>query len=515
MGVEKAQFFKVRSFFWPIHRNELVKFIPMIFIFFCIAFNYHLLKIIKDTLIITQKHSGAEAIPFLKVWIMLPTAIFMTFLFTRTANRVKRQNIFHVMSLIFLLFFIIFLFFLYPNYEKLALDSFADTLQASLPKGFKGLIAIIRYWVFSLFYVMAESWSIIMVSVVLWGFANDVTKIDQAKRFYPLFGVGKDSSGIIAGYFGQYLTTKMHTKSISIKFLSFFGKSDWDQTLAIFILLVIFVTIISMILYKVLNQKLFKDHYPSYKTKVEKPKMSLRKNIKYVAKSKYLLYIAIIVLSYNLTNNLTEVLWKAQVKEYLPNACDFTAYMSKVTTYIGIIATLISFLVTGNVIRYFGWKLTALLTPILVLGTSIGFFYFIFLKQYFIGPSVLITILGMTPLALAAFFGSFQNILTRAAKYTVFDDSKELAFIPLSLMDKIRGKSAIDGLGSRVGKSGSSLIMQMLLLFFATPSLCSPIIFVLILVIMPVWFYAISKLNKKFTTYQETHPKEELTLEVT
>ena len=39
------QFSKIRSFLWPIHRHELPKFLPIVFLFFLISFNYHLLKI--------------------------------------------------------------------------------------------------------------------------------------------------------------------------------------------------------------------------------------------------------------------------------------------------------------------------------------------------------------------------------------------------------------------------------------------------------------------------------------
>jgi AAA family ATP:ADP antiporter len=104
----------------------------------------------------------------------------------------------------------------------------------------------------------------------------------------------------------------------------------------------------------------------------------------------------------------------------------------------------------------------------------------------------------MTPLAISVFFGSLQNVLTRAAKYTVFDSTKEMAFIPLSEENKLKGKSAIDGIASRLGKSGSSFIMQILLMIFSTTVACSPIIAVILLLLIPFWITAISSVNKKF-----------------
>ena len=47
--------------------------------------------------------------------------------------------------------------------------------MASWPKGFAGPIAIFRNWSFCLFYVMAELWGSVVVSLLFWGFANQVT----------------------------------------------------------------------------------------------------------------------------------------------------------------------------------------------------------------------------------------------------------------------------------------------------------------------------------------------------
>ncbi len=90
----QAEFSKWRSFFWPIHRSELKKFVPMLVVFFLIAFNYNLLRASKDSLVVTAKNSGAEAIPFIKVWAILPMAILLTFIFTRLANRFPVKKFF-------------------------------------------------------------------------------------------------------------------------------------------------------------------------------------------------------------------------------------------------------------------------------------------------------------------------------------------------------------------------------------------------------------------------------------
>ena len=39
--------------------------------------------------------------------------------------------------------------------------------------------------------------------------------------------------------------------------------------------------------------------------------------------------------------------------------------------------------------------------------------------------------LGTTPLMLAVMIGALQNILSKGAKYALFDPCKEMAYIPL------------------------------------------------------------------------------------
>ncbi|KPK33565.1 MAG: hypothetical protein AMS24_00810 [Chlamydiae bacterium SM23_39] len=491
MNPKNTEFNKFRSFFWPIHKHELIKFVPMLFLFFFVAFNYHLLRIVKDTLIITAPKGGAETLPFLKVWCILPFAIFMTFLFTKLSNKFNREKIFYMFISIFLIFYLIFIIFLYPKRDVLALNRTADYLTSILPKGFNGFVAIIRYWCYSLFYIMAECWSTIVVSVLLWGFANDTIKVPEAKRFYALFGLGINSAGIFAGQTVS-LITKKNINLVSNKYF----QSSWDNTLLIIISIILIFGVISMIIHRWLHKNIFQNR--QYSNEQKDYKMSLKKNITFIFKSRYLLSIALIVLSYNVIINLTEILWKSQLRELFPTPQQYTSYMSKITILIGILASISSYFVSGNVIRRLGWGKAAMITPLIIILTAIGFFSFLFSKQFLSSFSIF----GMSSLTLCVFFGSTQNIFSRACKYTLFDDTKEIAFIPLSTKDKIKGKSAIDGIGSRLGKSGSSFIIQLLLMMFITPAACSPVIAVLILIIIPIWISSISVINKNFQTTQ-------------
>ncbi len=510
--MDDSSFSKIRSFFWPIHKHELSRFVPMLLLFFLVSFNYHILKILKDALIITAPNSGAEVIPFLKVWAVLPSAIILTFLFTKLSSKFNREKIFYVMIGIFLSFFALFIFILYPNSDHFNLNSFANNLTAILPKGFNGFIAIIKYWHFSLFYIMAEAWSTIILSLLLWVFVVDVLSIDQAKRYYAFFGTFRNLAGILSGFLGQYLAKKALCDDLSINYLAkIFGcKTAWDQSLLIFIAMILVCGILIICIYRYLHLYFYPTRYligGNIENK-GKQQITFKESISFALRSKYVLYIALIVLSYNLIINLTEVLWKSQIKELFPTSSEYTAYTSKITYLTGILATFSSFFVSGNLIRRLGWKITALVTPAVLLTTGLGFFYFLFLKRYAQFANIAVSFLGISPLVLAVFFGSLLEICSRSLKYTIFDDTKEMAFIPLTPSEKLQGKSAIDGIGSRLGKSGASFLMQLLFMAFSTPMGASPYIFVIMLLVMPVWIVSINRLAKQFEEKSAIKPKE-------
>jgi AAA family ATP:ADP antiporter len=485
-----------RRYLWPVHHYELKKLIPMLLIFFFISFDYNVLRTLKDSLLITAKSSGAEVIPFVKVWAMFPGAVLMTLLFAWLSNRLPREKVFYIIISIFLIYFAVFTFILYPIRDLIHPHALADHLEGVLPKGFKGLIAMFRYWTFTLFYVMSELWSSTVLSVVFWGFANQVTKISEAKRFYGLFGVGANFSGIFAGQASVFCCNyTRHGNSLPI------GEDPWHQSLILMVSLILAAGILALVLFRWMNAQVLTDrrYYDPSSIKSEgevQGKLSIKQCLSCLLNSKYLLCIAFVVISYNLVINLTEVLWKHQVKELYPNPNDYTIYMNHIVSIIGLVATISSLFIAGNAIRKCGWTFTALLTPFILLLTSLGFFSFFFIEQ--ISPHVVFSFIGLSPLALVAFFGSTQNILSRGAKYSVFDATKEMAFVPLKPESKLVGKAAIDGICSRLGKSGGSVVHQSFLILFSSISASAPYVAIVLFGVIFVWVAAVRLLGKQF-----------------
>jgi len=488
-------FGKIRNFFWPIYGHELKKLLPIFSLFFLISFIYHLLRCMKVALIVTAEGSGAEAIPFLKLYLVLPGALLFTYLFTCLAKRLNREQLFYAMLGIFLSFFIIFLLVLYPNRQALNFDSLADMLQLYLPEGLKGLIAIIRHWPLSLFYVVSELWSTVILSMLFWGFANEVTTVDEAKRFYAIFAFGANVSGIFSGQVAQLLTVTEFNPLLP------FGQTSWDQSLFWMLSAIVVLGTLIVALFRSVNLKIARNKNQTVfkKDAKDSPKenstVTLTECFAYLARSRYMMYITIIVVSYSLVANLADVMWTNQVNNRYPASSDFNAYMNHMTTITGILASIFALVISGNVIRRYGWTIGALITPLILLITSIGFFTSLLAEETVIGE--LCAALMHTPLiSLALLFGSAQYCLGCASKYTVFDCTKEMAFIPLPKENQRKGKAVVDGIASRFGKSGGSLIYQVLLLACVDLAATTPFVAGIVLISIIGWIFAVCALGK-------------------
>ena len=72
--------------------NERKKLLPLALMFFCILFNYTILRDTKDVLMVTAPKSGAEVIPFIKTYVNLPVAIGFTALYSKLCDKMEQKK---------------------------------------------------------------------------------------------------------------------------------------------------------------------------------------------------------------------------------------------------------------------------------------------------------------------------------------------------------------------------------------------------------------------------------------
>lgn len=491
------QFGKLRSFFWPVHAFELKKLLPMLLMFFFINFNYTILRDTKDTLVVTA--SGPETILFLKTWGVAPCAVIFLLLYAKLSNILSKEGLFYAAIIPFLAFFTLFVFVLYPNREMLHPNASANYIETLLPVGLHGLVSVYRNWTYSLFYILAELWGSAVLSLMFWGFANDITRVTESKRFYTLFGLGANVAMLFSGPAIIYFSDVRSSLPADV--------DAWQYTLNYLMTMVVVAGLAVIAIYwwinrNVLTDTRFYDANDEKKLKKEKPKMGVMESFAYLAKSKYILCIAVLVIAYGVSINLVEVTWKGQIKLQYPNPNEFSAFMGKFSTFTGAM-TIIMLFVGGFIIRKKGWGFAAMVTPTVLLITGALFFAFVIFRDNLGGY---IAMMGTSPVMLAVIFGMLQNIMSKSTKYSLFDPTKEMSYIPLDQESKVKGKAAIDVVGARLGKSGGAFIQQALVIFLGSVAAITPYVAAAMIAMIIAWMFAVRMLNKQFLALTEAKP---------
>ncbi|XP_027122687.1 plastidic ATP/ADP-transporter [Coffea arabica] len=480
--------------FLGIELNTLKKILPLGMMFFCILFNYTILRDTKDVLVVTAQGSSAEIIPFLKTWVNLPMAIGFMLLYTKMANVLSKEALFYTTILPFIAFFGAFGFVLYPLSNFFHPTALADKLLNILGPRFLGPIAIMRIWSFCLFYVMAELWGSVVISVLFWGFANQITTIEEAKRFYPLFGLGANIALVFSGRTVKYFSNLR--KNLGP------GVDGWAISLKGMMSIVVLMGAAICFFYWWVNRNV---PLPTRsKKKKEKPKMGTMESLKFLVSSKYIRDLATLVVAYGISINLVEVTWKSKLKAQFPSPNEYSSFMGDFSTATGI-ATFTMMLLSQWIFDKYGWGVAATITPTVLLLTGVGFFSLILFGDPF-GPSL--AKFGLTPLLAAVYVGAMQNIFSKSAKYSLFDPCKEMAYIPLDEETKIKGKAAIDVVCNPLGKSGGALIQQFMILTFGSLANSTPYLGGILLIIVGAWLAAARSLDGQFTALRHEEELE-------
>uniref|UniRef100_J3LAS9 ADP,ATP carrier protein n=2 Tax=Oryza brachyantha TaxID=4533 RepID=J3LAS9_ORYBR len=457
--------------------------------FFCILFNYTILRDTKDVLVVTAKGSSAEIIPFLKTWVNLPMAIGFMLLYTKLADVLSKEALFYTVIFPFIAFFGAFGYLLYPMRDAIHPTALADRLLAALGPSFLGPVAILRVWSFCLFYVMAELWGSVVISVLFWGFANQITTVEEAKEFYPLFGLGANVALIFSGRTVKYFSNMRQNLGP--------GVDGWAISLRGMMSIVVLLGLVIAGIYWGVNKFVIdKSAAPvAERKKKEKPKLSMGESLKVLVSSRYVRDLATLVVAYGISINLVEVTWKSKLKAQYPSPNEYSSFMGDFSTATGI-ATFTMMLLGRVILRKFGWGVAATITPAVLLLTGVGFFSLILFGEPL---TPLMATLGMTPLLAAVYVGAMQNIFSKSAKYSLFDPCKEMAYIPLDEDMKVKGKAAIDVVCNPLGKSGGALIQQFMILSFGSLANSTPYLGGILLVIVLAWLGAVRSLDSQFS----------------
>jgi ATP:ADP antiporter, AAA family len=492
-----------RNLIWPIHSNEIKKFLPMGIMMFCILFIYTVLRDTKDAMLVNAPGAGAESLAFAKGIGVTASAILFMILYTRAANLFNREGLFYVTALPFLIFFGLFPYVIYPSVDYLHMNlTTINHYQENYPN-LKWIIPLVGNWTYTLFYILSELWGSAVLSLLFWQFANAITPVKQARRFYGMFGFLGNFGLILSGPAIILVSQTIHNMGLS--------RSEATGLMLQYLMAFVIVAgIILLATFYWMNRYVLSDlryYNPEEmgETKKKKAKLSMLESFKYILQSPYLGLIAMLVLAYGVSINLFEGVWKGQIKIAYPTEVEYNGVMGGLSTVTGFIAVILM-LVGSNLLRSLSWRTCALITPVILITGTLIFFSVIYYNNTLLPEGMTIVaaiqqgLINHELIVFVVILGLFVNAFGKAVKYSLFDPTKEMAYIPLDPELKIKGKAAVDVIGGRGGKSAGSYIQMGLLTAFSGSALYQlvPIIAPIAVGIVFLWIMSVFGLSKRF-----------------
>ena len=436
--------------FWPVAPEESRKTLQVCLFKALISSVYCIFISTKDAVVVTVPGGKAEVLPVIKGILVPIISITFVILYTIGCNRFRPITLFKAIMAFFFAVLFLYGFVLLPHADFFTPRASAHRLLTYLGPQHAHWVAVYRNWIHTLYYLTAELWSQAVIFVSFWELANRLYTVEQAKRSYNLFITGGSLGNLCTAPLLTLLLHKLHAP-LAVKM----------QVIVTYIAL---IAGLCVYLYGRIDTIAPIAKAP----KKTKPKVSFGESVRYLAHSRYLLAITVTVLAVGMSITLVEVTWKANLKLLLGNNSEaMMLFMAKVNFCLNAITLFTVFLFSGNLLRRKGWLFSAQLTPLVVGITGISFF---FVSKYKVQLGPFAALFHCTPLQLAAYAGAAQSIASKISKYAFYDITKEISYIPLAPSTKAKAKAAIDAVGSRLGKSGSSAIHLSALLLMSTSS---------------------------------------------
>ena len=498
LDTQPQKFNKFQEYIFPIYKHELKKFVPMSFLMFCILFVYAFANGLKDIFILYNTNLWVGARPeettslisAIKLWYVLPSAVVAVIVFTALLNKFGPDKTFNITVVGFIIFYALYGFVLYPNSDSLILSEEKITeMVQGVPIFFRTFITCFANWPFVAFYVISELWGSIMISSLFWQFANRVTLKHEVTRFFGLFSLVSSVGTVIAGSTIMNYALNLDVHRVKVLMAG-----------------ILITSTIILIIYAYINKLVAKDvriyqaeHSPRGSS--NKKKVSALEGIKILFKNPYLMLVSVLILSYGIAINFSEILMKAGMKEAFDKS-QYAKMQGMLSVFTGIFASVVV-LISANILRKFSWKVSALVTPLTFLIVGGIFLSLVLYKQF-----VSATLFGMSTVTLSAWVGIIHDALVRSVKYSLFDTTKSMAYIPLDEDTKTKGQAAVEMIGGRAGKAGSSAVQQIMISFPRTLVTTtgtvggvlaySPVIIAVFFATVITWTFAVLRLNVRY-----------------
>jgi len=408
VSAEKANynlFYRFLRLFTDIRQGEASKALLLALNSFLLLMAYYILKPLRDALLLVDKDS-----PVVKSYLSGAQAILFIFVikgFSRLSSRVPRHILITWTTLFFISNIVIFYFL---NLGGMSIKTM-------------GIIFFIWIGVFN-YFVVAQ----------FWGFANDLYSNEVGKRIFPLIALGATS--------GAAIGTRM-------KWLRDLAGENWEYKLMLISGVILLICIgLSVLIHKREVRLSNKDKEKELseareKASIQEQPLKAGGGFRLIFKSRYLLYIALMIGILNFVNAtgeyiITDVQTKASLQAVQTVGADMqksihSAFMDY-QFLTNIIALIIQLFFVSRIFRWVGVSGALLFLPLIALG---GYALISF---------------GAT-LVLVRWVKSLEN----GTDYSLQSTTKAALFLITPREEKYKAKVAIDTFFVRGGDTLSAL----------------------------------------------------------
>jgi len=384
---------------------------------FLILTAYSILKPVRTALILTGQSAEIETYLYGAMAILF---VFLIKIFSFLSSKVPRQMLITCVTLFFISNLIIF-YFLHL-----------------IGTPIKVLSVIFYIWVGMYNYLLVAQF---------WGFANDLYTEEAGKRLFPMIVIGQNSGGLAGSLITAFLVRPLGAYQMMLV---------TGGILGICVGLTFVIHRREIKIGKSKGAKVTTEN-ESRKKEQEKP-LEKGGGFRLVFKSRYLLYIALLIMILNLVNTTGEYIRKDVFDHAADEALketpaaeievaktQFLAELeAEFNSIVNILALLIQLFLVSRIFKWFGVRGALLFLPFIALG---GYFFMAF------GVSLVVV--------------RWAKALENSTDYSLMNTVRGALFLNTSRQEKYKAKAAIDTFFVRSGDVLTGIIVFLGTTYFA------------------------------------------------
>jgi len=392
-------FYKILRIFTVVHPGEALTVFLLSFNIFLFLTSYYILKPIRKALILTGQTAEIEVYLYAVMAVLL---IFVVKAFSALSSRVSRQILITWVTLFFIsnlvLFYVLYLL--------------------GTPVAIMGVIFFIWVGIFNN-----------MVVAQFWGFTNDIYTEEAGKRLFPLVMLGQNIGAIAGGAITFFLVQSLGLYQMMLVAGAFLG-------ICILLTFIIHKRETKRAHNKKTNQVVKKEE----RKKIEEKPLEKGGGFQLVFKSRYLFFIAFLILLLNVVNTTGEYIrsdvWNRKAEAVIQTgeiqAENKAQYLAKIESgflsIVNISTLLIQLLLVSRILKWFGVRWALLFLPFIALG---GYFLIAFGASF-----------------IAVYWA---KVMENSTDYSLMNTLRGALYLITSREEKYKAKAAIDTFFVRAG----------------------------------------------------------------